>query len=69
MLECQSEYPLKLDELVVFLKQDNIIQHFSRINWNKDSHEKNCLIDFDSCLQKEHKLSLLYPILNSFELV
>ena len=41
MLECQSEYPLKLDELVVFLKQDNIIQHFPRINSNKDSHEKS----------------------------
>ena len=41
MLECQSEYPLKLDEVVVFLKQNNIIQHFSRINSNKDSHEKS----------------------------
>ena len=37
MLECQSEYPLKLDQLVVFLKQNNIIQHFS----NKDSHGKS----------------------------
>ena len=41
--------PVKIGELVVFVAQNNMIQHISRINLNKDSHKRKFLIVSDFC--------------------
>ena len=61
---------IKLGELVLLAAHNNMIQHTSGMNLNKDSHKRKCLSVFDFFFwSKERKLSVLFPILNKFELV